>query len=107
MAKRYRYAFVKKQEARKGKLSTGLAAASLVLFLAAVMLACVFNGEMGYIVGGISLFAMLLSVYGFIMGLLSFSETGRNHRTSMIGSILNGMIMIGLLGMYLLGMTNI
>ena len=50
MAKRYRYAFVKKQEARKGKLSTGLAAASLVLFLAAVMLACVFNGEMGYIV---------------------------------------------------------
>ena len=31
MAKRYRYAFVKKQEARKGKLSTGLAAASLVL----------------------------------------------------------------------------
>lgn len=55
MAKRYRYAFVKKQEARKGKLSTGLAAASLVLFLAAVMLACVFNGEMGYIVGGISL----------------------------------------------------
>ena len=52
MAKRYRYAFVKKQEARKGKLSTGLAAASLVLFLAAVMLACVFNGEMGYIVGG-------------------------------------------------------
>ena len=100
MAKRYRYAFVKKQEARKGKLSTGLAAASLVLFLAAVMLACVFNGEMGYIVGGISLFAMLLSVYGF-------SETGRNHRTSMIGSILNGMIMIGWLGMYLLGMTNI
>ena len=28
MAKRYRYAFVKKQEARKGKLSTGLAVAS-------------------------------------------------------------------------------
>lgn len=107
MAKRYRYAFVKKKEARKGKLSTGLAAASLVLFLAAVMLACVFNGAMGYIVGGISLFAMLLSVYGFIMGLLSFSETGRNHRASMIGSILNGMIMIGWLGMYLLGMTNI
>ena len=43
MAKRYRYAFVKKQEARKGKLSTGLAAASLVLFLAAVILACIFG----------------------------------------------------------------
>ncbi len=28
MAKRYRYAFAKKKEAQKGKLSTGLAAAS-------------------------------------------------------------------------------
>ena len=103
MAKRYRYAFVKKQEARKGKLSTGLASASLVLFLAAVMLACVFDGKMGYIVGGISLFAMLLSIYGFIMGLSSFSEENKNHKTSIIGSISNGVIMVGWLGIFLLG----
>ena len=107
MARRYRYAFAKKKEAQKGKLSTGLAIASLILFAAAVLLDFFLKGNLGYIVGGISLFAMLLSVYGFIMGLLSFSETGRNHRTSMIGSISNGMIMIGWLGMYLLGMTNI
>ena len=106
MAKRYRYAFVKKQEARKGKLSTGLAAASLVLFLAAVMLACVFNGKMGYIVGGISLFAMLLSVYGFIMGLKSFSEENRTHKAGMIGSIANGIIMIGWLGIFLMGISG-
>ena len=33
MAKRYRYSFVKTKEAEKGKLSVGLAAASLILLL--------------------------------------------------------------------------
>ena len=36
MARRYRYAIIKKKEARKGKLSVGLAIASLLLFGAAV-----------------------------------------------------------------------
>ncbi len=106
MAKRYRYAFAKKKEAGKGKLSTALAAVSFVLFITAVILAFLLQGSLGYIIGGISLFAMLLSVYGFIMGLLSFSEENRNHKTSMIGSITNGMIMIGWLGIFLMGITG-
>ena len=81
MARRYRYAFAKKKEAQKGKLSTGLAAASLILFITAVLLAFFMNGEFGYIVGGVSLCAMLLSIYGFAMGLKSFSEENRTHRT--------------------------
>lgn len=103
MARRYRYAFAKKEEARKGKLSVGLAAASFLLFLTAVALAYLLEGSLGYIVGGIGLFAMLLSVYGFIMGLASFSEVKRNHRTSIIGSIANGVIMVGWLGLFLMG----
>ncbi|MDO4275311.1 MAG: hypothetical protein Q4D16_16695 [Eubacteriales bacterium] len=103
MARRYRYAFAKKKEAEKGKLSVGLAAASFLLFLAAVLLAFFLEGSLGYLVGGTSLFAMLLSVYGFIMGLVSFSEEERNHRTSIIGSITNGIIMVGWLGLFLMG----
>ena len=106
MARRYRYAFAKKKEAQKGKLSTGLAAASLILFITAVLLAFFMNGEFGYIVGGGSLCAMLLSIYGFAMGLKSFSEENRTHRTSMIGSIANGIIMIGWLGIFLLGISS-
>ena len=105
MARRYRYAFAKKKEAQKGKLSTGLAAASLILFITAVLLAFFMNGEFGYIVGGVSLCAMLLSIYGFAMGLKSFSEENRTHRTSMIGSIANGII-IGWLGIFLLGISS-
>lgn len=103
MAKRYRYAFAKKREAAKGRLSAGLAATSFALFLAAVAISFLLEGAYGFVVGGICLFAMLLSVYGFIMGLMSFSEENCAHRTSIIGSITNGIIMVGWLGFFLMG----
>lgn len=103
MAKRYRYAFAKKKEARKGKLSTALAGVSLLLFGAAVLTAYLAEGKYGFVVGGISLFATLLSAYGFLAGLLSFSEENTNHKTSIIGSIANGVILVGWLGIYLMG----
>lgn len=103
MARRYRYAFAKKKEAGKGKLSTALAAASFLLFVAAVLLTLFLNKGYGFIVGSVCLFAMLLSAYGFIMGLLSFSEENRKHRTSLIGSIANGVIMVMWLGLFLMG----
>ncbi len=103
MARRYRYAFAKKKEAAKGKLSVGLAIASFVLFGAAVLTAFFLEGSYGFVVGGISLFAALLSIYGFIMGLVSFSEEKRTHRTSIIGSIVNGILMVGWLCFFLMG----
>lgn len=56
MARRYRYAIIKKKETKKGKLSVGLAIASLLLFGAAVGTAYVLEGSYGFIVGGICLF---------------------------------------------------
>jgi len=100
MARRYRYAFAKKREAAKGKWSVGLAAASLVLFIVAVVLALFLDGKLGGLIGGTGLFAMLLSAYGFALGLSSFSE---ENRTSMIGSILNGVILVIWLGLFLSG----
>lgn len=103
MAKRYRYAFTKRKEASKGKLSIGLAITSLLLLAAAICTAIYLDGQFGFIIGGISLFAMLVSIYGFIMGLSSFSEEDRLHRTSIIGSISNGIIVVVWLGFYLMG----
>lgn len=105
MAKRYRYAFTKKKEAAKGKLSVGLAIASFLLLVLAIAVSIFLNGEYGFIIGGISLFAILISIYGFIMGLSSFSEENRMHRTSIIGSISNGIIMVVWLGFYLMGVS--
>ena len=103
MARRYRYSFTKKKEAGKGKLSVGLAASSFLLFAAAVALVFVLEERLGFLIGSLGLFAALLSIYGFIMGLLSFSEEGKSHRTSIIGSITNGVIMIIWLGIFLTG----
>ena len=47
MARRYRYAIIKKKEAAKGKLSVGLAIASLLLFGGAVGIAYVLEGSYG------------------------------------------------------------
>lgn len=103
MARRYRYAFAKKKEAPRGKLSVGLFAASLLLFFAAVAVGFALEGKFGFIVGGICMFAMLLSVYGFAMGLSSFSQEDCSHRTSIVGSIANGVIMVCWLGFFLMG----
>ena len=103
MAKRYRYAIIRKKEASKGKLSVGLAIASLLRFVAAVIAAYILNGTYSFVVGGVCLFAALLSVYGFIMGLSSFSEENRLHRTSIVGSIMNGIILVCWLGFFLMG----
>ena len=61
------------------------------------------DGKLGGLIGGTGLFAMLLSAYGFALGLSSFSEENRKHRTSMIGSILNGVILVIWLGLFLSG----
>ena len=63
MARRYRYAFAKKREASKGKWSVGLAVASLVLFIAAVVLALFFDGKLGGLIGGTGLFAMHMGLH--------------------------------------------
>lgn len=104
MARRYRYAFAKKKEAPKGKLSVGLSVTSFVLFLAAVLMSFLLEGRYGFLTGGICLLAALLAVYGFIVGLTSFSGDLYMHRTSMIGSICNGLIMLAWLGFYLMGL---
>ena len=63
MARRYRYAIIKKKEAAKGKLSVGLAIASLLLFGGAVGIAYVLEGSYGFIVGGISYMLLMKHAY--------------------------------------------
>lgn len=103
MAKRYRYAIIKKKESGRGKLSVGLAAASLLMFVSAVGTAYALEGSYGFIVGGICLFGAMLSIYGFLMGTTSFSEENCTHRTSIIGSITNGVFMVGWFAFFLMG----
>ena len=90
MAKRYRYAFAQQKEAEKGVASVWIAGISVFLFLAAVFISFLMEGN-----GGV--------VDGFLQGLKSFSQEHRSHRVSIVGSIANGVIMVGWLGLFLIG----
>lgn len=107
MAKRYRYAFAKEKPAKKGVLSVSLAGSSAGLFVLAVLISFLFEGEspadVGAVIGGISICAGLLSAYGFIQGVRSFSEENRSHTISIIGAITNGIITVGWLALFLIG----
>ena len=102
MAKRYRYAFVKKRESRRGKISVVLAIISVLLFIAA-MAVDIWEVPVPHLVGGLCLLGALLSLYGFFAGILSFSEKNRGNTTGIIGSISCGIIVIIWLGLYLTG----
>ncbi len=103
MARRFRYSFARKQEAGKGRLSLILCFVSLALFFIAVMLSGRITGRFAFVPGTIGLFAAMLNVYGFGLGLSGFSEAGKKHRTCIAGSIINGILLVGWIGLYQLG----
>ena len=53
--------------------------------------------------GGMSVCGTLLAVYGFIQGIHGLSHENRSHTYSKAGAVANGIIMIGWLGLYLMG----
>ena len=103
MARRFRYSFAKKQEAPKGRMSVILSIASVVLLCLVVLLSGTLPQRFAVLPGVISLFAVMLNIYGFVLGLYGFSEAGKKHRTCIAGSILNGFLLVGWLGLYQLG----
>ncbi len=103
MARVKRYKFAKKTYAKNGKISAVLAVVCLALLLLASIVSFALRGNAGVFVGGIALMAMLLSVYGFYLGLKGFSEKNCSNLFCIIGAIANGLIMVGYLAIYLMG----
>lgn len=94
MARRQKYKFAKKEYARQGKISTGIAAVSLFLFFVAVLVSFSFGGQAGMYVGGLGLMIMLLSIFGLIVGIRGFSEKKCSHTFCTIGTVANGLIAV-------------
>lgn len=105
MARRQKYKFAKKEYAKKGKLSAGIALASLLLFLASVIISFAFHGMAGVLVGGMILLAMLLSVFGFFLGVRGYSEKGCYHTFCTVGSISNGLLCFLYLALFSIGVS--
>ena len=104
MAKRYRYAFTRKKEARNGVWSVFMAVLSVVSFLASVICAYCLGESRSYISGACALGGVLCAAYGLILGFFSFSEKDAEHTLSIAGAIGNGIIAVIWLWLYMSGL---
>lgn len=93
MARRQKYKFTKKEYARKGRISTGLAVAAMVLLFVGVMISFGLSGQAGPVAGGFGMMSLMLSVFGFFVGVGGFSEKKCSHIFCGIGAAANGLIM--------------
>ena len=96
--KRYKYVFTRKKHTKGGKLSSILAFASFLLFVGSAICSMMMGGK-----GGLYLGAAGFSVYGFILGLKSFSEENRNVLYSKVGAVANGLLTVLWITMFLIG----
>ncbi len=105
MANKKRYRFTETVRSKNGTRSCFLALTSFVLFLLDVILSFGFGGKAGSIAGVIALVAMLFAVYGFYLGMKSFSEQNQASSVrSVLGSITSGVMAVGWLTLFLTGL---
>ena len=74
--KRYKYSFENKNHATKGVVSAVCAGISLGIFCVASLCSLAYHGNGGIYLGAMGLTALGISIYGFVMGLRSFSDHG-------------------------------
>lgn len=103
MRRKYKYAFTRKKETEGGFTSLIFGGCSLVLFLAAAGISFFWEGHAAQWVGALGVMAILFSVCGFSIGLKSFQEKDRSYRFSAIGAMANGIISVGWLALFLIG----
>ena len=103
MANEKKYKFAEKSHARGGIWSLALGGASLFLLGIVSVFSALFRGEAGIHVGAVGLMAMLLSVYGFFIGMSSFREPGASTLFPVLGSLVSGITSVLWLAVLLMG----
>ena len=85
-----------------GKKSTVMGLISLLIIVLAVAISIALKGKAGVYVGLMVFVSLIVSAWGFAVGLKSFSEEKRFLRYTYIGTIGNAVIWIFILGLYLI-----
>jgi len=98
-----RYTFIKKV-APAAKESLIFSVASLGLLVLDIVLSCAMKGSGGAVLGAIGLFAMLVAMYGFYLGIRAVSDRGTNYLITALGTIFAGIMSIIWIGIFFLGL---
>ncbi len=104
MRRKFRYAFASRRETEGGFISMIYAGCCLALFVISALISFVFAGNAARWVGALGVMAFLFSVCGFVSGLRSFREKDKHYYFSAIGSLANGIFLVGWLALFLYGL---
>lgn len=103
MADKRRYRFTEEKASKGGIASTRLALLSVACFVVCVFVSFLRKGAAGPYIGAAAISGMLLSVYGFRLGMKSFGEKNVTPAFSVLGAILSGIVTVGWLTLFLTG----
>lgn len=103
MAKKMMYSFTEKKNSVNGIISTIMGTVSVVLLLAMIYTSYYMRGEAGLYAGAFGLSGMIFALFGFILGIISFSEKNIKYKYPKIGSVMSGVVFAAWLGLYLIG----
>lgn len=94
MFKKNRLSFSNKDYTMGGIVASIFSIIALVILGYSIYLSFSVRGLGGSIIGGLGLLAMLVSLFGFIFGLVSYREKEKNYSFSFFGTFTNGLILV-------------
>lgn len=103
MGRRKSFVYTDKKHTAKGILSTILAAASISIFIIAIVISFTMKGNAGMKIGSVCLASIFTALIGFVAGIMSFWEQEKYYLFSKLGSLLNFFILIFWIGIYIVG----
>ena len=103
MRKGRKYRFNEKPQSQGGRSALILAGISAALFLVSVAFSFRAGGNAGVSAGAPALIGMLLSVCSFLFGVRSFKEKDTAPGFSIVGTMAGGLVMLGWLTIFLIG----
>jgi hypothetical protein len=86
-----------------GVVSIFLGTVAVILAIAGIVYSFAYEGEGPIIVGALGIAAFLFDAGGLAIGLLSFKESDKYYRTSIIGSMMCGLFFVFIAGVFLMG----
>lgn len=86
-----------------GILSIIFGVTAIILIITGVVMSFVYQGSGPMVVGALGVSAFLFDAGGLCIGLLSFKESDKYYRVSIIGSMLCGILFVFMMGIILMG----
>jgi len=96
-----KYSIFNKKNSAYGRISALIALLGVIIFITALIISYMNRGNGGMIVGLLGLLTFMLSIAGFIVGMLGFKDDEKLQLFCWVGSISNAFIWLAIIGMIL------